>query len=164
MATKKKTKKKAAKKTAKKAAKKTTKKAAKKTTKKAAKKTTKKAAKKTTKKAAKKTTKKAAKKTAKKAAKKTTKKAAKKKSTRKPNEAFMKPMTPSKELAAVIGDKALPRTQVIKKIWDYIKKHNLQNPKNKRNILADDKLKPVFKGKSEVTMFELAGIIGKHLS
>ncbi|MEC7182880.1 MAG: SWIB/MDM2 domain-containing protein, partial [Bdellovibrionota bacterium] len=51
------------------------------------------------------------------------------------------------------GEKALPRTQVIKKIWDYIKKHNLQNPKNKRNILADDKLKPVIKGKSEVTMF-----------
>ena len=92
------------------------------------------------------------------------KKAAKKKSARKPNEAFMKPMTPSKELAAVVGEKALPRTQVIKKIWDYIKKHNLQNPKNKRNILADDKLKPVFKGKSEVTMFELAGLIGKHLS
>ena len=158
MATKKKTKKKA-KKVAKKTAKKATKKAAKK---KVTKKKT--AKKKTTKKN---TTKKTAKKTAKKkvAKKKTAKKkVAKKKSARKPNEAFMKPMTPSKELAAVVGEKALPRTQVIKKIWDYIKKHNLQNPKNKRNILADDKLKPVFKGKSEVTMFELAGLIGKHLS
>ena len=151
MATKKKTKKKA-KKVAKKATKKKTAKKA--TKKKVAKKATKK-------KVAKKATKK---KTAKKATKKKTKKAAKKKSARKPNEAFMKPMTPSKELAAVVGEKALPRTQVIKKIWDYIKKHNLQNPKNKRNILADDKLKPVFKGKSEVTMFELAGLIGKHLS
>ena len=91
-------------------------------------------------------------------------KAKKKASKRKPNEAFMKPMTPSKELAAVVGEKAIPRTQVIKKIWDYIKKNNLQNPKNKRNILADTKLKPIFKGKSEVTMFELAGLIGKHLS
>ena len=134
----------------------------------ATKKKTKKKAKKVAKKTAKKATKKAAKKkvTKKKTAKKkvSKKKAAKKKSARKPNEAFMKPMTPSKELAAVVGEKALPRTQVIKKIWDYIKKHNLQNPKNKRNILADDKLKPVFKGKSEVTMFELAGLIGKHLS
>ncbi|MEE2742918.1 MAG: SWIB/MDM2 domain-containing protein [Bdellovibrionota bacterium] len=134
----------------------------------ATKKKTKKKAKKVAKKTAKKATKKAAKKkvTKKKTAKKkvTKKKTAKKKSARKPNEAFMKPMTPSKELAAVVGEKALPRTQVIKKIWDYIKKHNLQNPKNKRNILADDKLKPVFKGKSEVTMFELAGLIGKHLS
>jgi len=129
--------------------------------------TKKKAAKKKTakKKTAKKATKKkvAKKKTAKKktAKKKTAKKKASK---RKPNEAFMKPMTPSKELAAVVGDKAIPRTQVIKKIWDYIKKNNLQNPKNKRNILADTKLKPIFKGKSEVTMFELAGLIGKHLS
>ena len=149
MATKKKTKKKAAKKkTAKKAAKK---KVAKKKTAK------KKVAKKKV--AKKKTAKKA---TKKKAAKKKT--AKKKASKRKPNEAFMKPMTPSKELAAVVGDKAIPRTQVIKKIWDYIKKNNLQNPKNKRNILADTKLKPIFKGKSEVTMFELAGLIGKHLS
>jgi chromatin remodeling complex protein RSC6 len=92
------------------------------------------------------------------------KKVAKKKSTRKPNEAFMRPMKPSKELAEVVGSKDLPRTQVIKKIWDYIKKNNLQNPKNKRNILADSKLKPIFKGKDEVTMFELAGLIGKHLS
>jgi len=164
MATKKKTKKKAAKKkTAKKATKKKVakKKVAKKKV--AKKKTAKKATKKKVakKKVAKKKV--AKKKTAKKktAKKKTAKKKASK---RKPNEAFMKPMTPSKELAAVVGDKAIPRTQVIKKIWDYIKKNNLQNPKNKRNILADTKLKPIFKGKSEVTMFELAGLIGKHLS
>ena len=109
----------------------------------------------------------AKKKTAKKkvAKKKTAKKkAAKKKTKRKPNAAFMKAMTPSAALAAIVGNKALPRTQVIKKMWVYIKKHNLQNPKNKRNILADDKLKKVFNGKKEVTMFELAGIIGKHLS
>ena len=95
----------------------------------------------------------------------TAKKAAapKKKSARKPNAAFMKALTPSTELASVIGTSALPRTEVVKKLWAYIKKHNLQNPKNKRNILADDKLSKVF-GKKEVTMFELAGILGKHLS
>jgi len=75
----------------------------------------------------------------------------------------MKAMTPSAELAAVIGSAAVPRTEAVKKIWVYIKKNDLQNPKNKRNILADEKLKAVF-GKKEVTMFELAGILGKHLS
>lgn len=151
-------------------AKKATKKApAKKTTAKA---TAKKAAPKkaTAKKAAPKkaTAKKAAPKkaTAKKAAPKkaTAKKAAapKKKSARKPNAAFMKALTPSTELAAVIGAAAAARTEVVKKLWAYIKKHNLQNPKNKRNILADDKLSKVF-GKKEVSMFELASLIGKHL-
>jgi len=105
--------------------------------------------------------------TAKKAApakKATAKKAAapKKKSARKPNAAFMQAFTPSADLAAVIGSAAAARTEVVKKLWAYIKKHNLQNPKNKRNILADDKLKKVF-GKNEVTMFELASLIGKHL-
>jgi chromatin remodeling complex protein RSC6 len=95
------------------------------------------------------------------AKKKTTKKKAKTK--RKPNAAFMKALTPSADLAAVVGGKALPRTQAVKKIWDYIKKHKLQNPKNRRNILADDKLKKLF-GKKEITMFELAKIINKHLS
>lgn len=97
-------------------------------------------------------------------AKKATKKAAapKKKSARKPNAAFMQALTPSAALADVIGAAAAARTEVVKKIWAYIKKHNLQNPKNKRNILADDKLQKVF-GKKEVSMFELAGIIGKHL-
>lgn len=122
----------------------------------------KKAAKKAT---AKKTTAKKA--TAKKAApakKATAKKAAapKKKAARKPNAAFMQAFTPSAELAAVIGAAAAARTEVVKKLWAYIKKHNLQNPKNKRNILADDKLKKVF-GKNEVSMFELASLIGKHL-
>ena len=166
MAKKKKATKKAAKKkTTKKAAKKkTTKKAAKKKVTK--KKATKKAAKKkTTKKAAKKkTTKKAAKKkTTKKAAKKkTTKKAAKKKTKRKPNPAFMKPLEPSAALAAVVGSKPLPRTQVVKKLWAYIKKNNLQDAKNRRNINADSKLKPVF-GKAQVSMFEMTKIVSKHL-
>ncbi len=91
------------------------------------------------------------------------KKTAKKKSKRKPNAAFMAPLNPSEELAAVIGKKALPRTQVIKKIWDYIKKNKLQDQKNKRNINADDKLKKLF-GKKQITMFELAKIVNKHLS
>jgi len=149
----------------KKAAPKATKKAAPKATKKAAPKATKKAAPKATKKAAPKaattTTKKAA---APKAAKATKKVAAPKvKTARKPNAAFMKALTPSAILAEIVGNKPLPRTQVVSKIWDYIKKHNLQNPKNKRNIIADDKLAKLF-GKKEVTMFELAGIVGKHLS
>ena len=136
-----------------------------KATKKAAPKATKKAAPKATKKAAPKATKKAAPKATKKAAPKATKKAAapKVKKARKPNEAFMKALTPSALLAEIVGNKPLPRTQVVKKVWDYIKKNNLQNPKNKRNILADDKLQKLF-GKKEVTMFELAGIVGKHLS
>ena len=81
---------------------------------------------------------------------------------RKPNAAFMKPLTPSAELAAVIGSEAVPRTEVTKKIWEYIKKHNLQDASNKRNINADAKLKELF-GKPHVSMFELAGLIGKHV-
>jgi len=110
--------------------------------------------------AKKKTAKKAA---PKKAAKKAAPKKAKAKSARKPNAAFMKPLAPSAVLAAVIGDKAVPRTEVVKKLWVYIKKNNLQDPKNRRNILADEKLKPVF-GKASVTMFDMAKIISKHLS
>ncbi len=86
-----------------------------------------------------------------------------KKSTRKPNAAFMKELTPSADLAAVIGDKAVARTEAVKLVWDYIKTNNLQNPANKRNILADSKLSKVF-GKEEVTMFELTGLLGKHLN
>lgn len=86
-----------------------------------------------------------------------------KKSSRKPNEAFMKALTPSTELAAVIGANPVARTEAVKQVWDYIKANNLQNPNNKRNILADAKLKSVF-GKEEVTMFELTGILGKHLN
>ena len=91
------------------------------------------------------------------------KKPAKKKAKRKPNPAFMKALTPSAELAAVVGKKPLPRTQVVKKLWAYIKKNDLQNPKNKRNILADDKLKAIFK-KKEVTMFEMTKLVNKHLT
>jgi chromatin remodeling complex protein RSC6 len=85
------------------------------------------------------------------------------KAPRKANPAFMKALTPSTSLADVIGATPVPRTEVVAKIWVYIKANNLQNPKNKRNILADEKLLKVF-GKNEITMFELAGIIGKHLS
>ena len=121
-------------------------------------------AKKTTAKKATKKTAPAKKATAKKAA--PAKKAAapkKAKTARKPNAAFMKALKPSPALAEVIGNVSVPRTEAVRKIWVYIKKNNLQNPKNKRNILADDKLSKVF-GKKEVTMFELAGILGKHLS
>ncbi|MCC7226688.1 MAG: SWIB/MDM2 domain-containing protein [Burkholderiaceae bacterium] len=81
---------------------------------------------------------------------------------RKPNAAFMKPLTPSATLAAVIGAAAVPRTEVTKKIWEYIKKNNLQDPANKRNINADDKLRPLF-GKEQVSMFELTKIVSTHL-
>ena len=83
---------------------------------------------------------------------------------RTPNAAFMKPMTPSATLAAVVGDKALPRTEVTKKVWDYIKKNGLQDAKNKRMINADDKLKSVFGGKKQVSMFEMTKLISGHLS
>ena len=107
--------------------------------------------------------KKAAKKApAKKAAKKAP--AKKKAAKRTPNAAFMKPMTPSAVLAAVIGDKGMPRTEVTKKIWEYIKKNNLQDAKNKRMINADDKLKAVFGGKKQVSMFEMTKLVSAHLS
>ena len=99
----------------------------------------------------------------KKPAKKTAKKAAKK-TARKPNAAFMKPMMPSATLAAVVGAKAMPRTEVTKKLWAYIKKNGLQDPKNKRNIKADAALKAVFKGKDVVSMFEMTKLVSKHLS
>lgn len=83
---------------------------------------------------------------------------------RKANPAFMKPLTPSLALSAVVGTSALPRTEVVKKLWAYIKKNNLQDPKNKRNIKADDKLKPVFGGKAIVSMFEMTKLVSKHLS
>ena len=112
----------------------------------------------------KKAAKKAAKKQVKKAAKKPAKKAApKKKSARKPNAAFMKALTPSATLSTVIGSSAVPRTEAVKKIWDYIKKNNLQDKANRRNINADEKLRPLF-GKDQVSMFDLAKILSKHLS
>lgn len=107
--------------------------------------------------------KKATKKATKKA--KTTKKAATKKasgSKRKPNAAFMKPLTPSSALAEVVGSSPLPRTQVVKKLWAYIKKNGLQDSKNRRNINADAKLKAVF-GKGTVSMFEMTKLVSKHL-
>ena len=82
--------------------------------------------------------------------------------TPKKTSAFMKALTPSPKLAAVIGPEAVPRTEATKRLWDYIKKNNLQNPANKRNILCDEKLKAVM-GKPEVTMFEMTGLVGKHL-
>jgi upstream activation factor subunit UAF30 len=98
------------------------------------------------------------------ASKKTaSKKAVKAKVKRKPNAAFMKPMTPSASLAAVIGAGPMPRTEVTKKIWVYIKKNKLQDAKNKRMINADDKLKEVFKGQKQVSMFEMTKLVSKQL-
>lgn len=94
---------------------------------------------------------------------KTAKKKTAKKSTRKPNAAFMKPVTPSPALAEVIGSKAVPRTEVTKKLWAYIKKNGLQDSKNKRMIKSDAALKPVFGGKSQVNMFEMTKLVSKHL-
>ncbi|MGV7209457.1 SWIB/MDM2 domain-containing protein [Oxalobacteraceae bacterium A2-2] len=82
---------------------------------------------------------------------------------RKPNAAFMKELTPSAALAAVVGAAPLPRTEVTKKVWDYIKKHDLQDAANRRNINADDKLKAVFGGKAQVSMFEMTKLISDHL-
>jgi upstream activation factor subunit UAF30 len=89
--------------------------------------------------------------------------AAKKKTARKPNAAFMKPVTPSAELAEVIGSKPVPRTEVTKKLWAYIKKNGLQDAKNRRMIKADAALKPVFGGKATVNMFEMTKLVSKHL-
>ena len=94
-------------------------------------------------------------------AKKKAKKAGGKK--RKPNAAFMKPMHLSASLAAVLGSGPMPRTEVTKKIWVYIKRNGLQDKKNRRNINADDKLKPVFGGKAQVSMFEMTKLVNKHL-
>jgi upstream activation factor subunit UAF30 len=92
------------------------------------------------------------------------KKAAKKPAAkRKPNAAFMKPMTPSGALAAVVGSTPLPRTEVTKKIWDYIKKNKLQDSINRRLINADEKLKQVFGGKRQVSMFEMTKLVSNHL-
>jgi chromatin remodeling complex protein RSC6 len=90
-------------------------------------------------------------------------KTAKRKSTRKPNAAFMKPVTPSATLAEVVGAKPIPRTEVTKRLWAYIKKNKLQDAKNKRMIKADAALKPVFGGKATVNMFEMTKLVGKHL-
>jgi chromatin remodeling complex protein RSC6 len=117
----------------------------------------------TKKKAAKRSAKKSARKPARKTAarKKATKKAGKK---RTPSAAFMKPMQPSNALAAVVGSSPLPRTEVTKKLWAYIKRNGLQDSKNRRAINADEKLRPVFGGKSQVTMFDMTKLVNRHLS
>jgi upstream activation factor subunit UAF30 len=117
-------------------------------------------AKKSAKKAKKAAPKKAAKKVAKKSA---TKKTAKKKVARKPNAAFMAPKQPTGPLAAIIGDKPMPRTEITKQIWAYIKKNKLQDAKNKRQINADATLKPIFGGKGTVNMFAMTKLVSKHL-
>jgi chromatin remodeling complex protein RSC6 len=86
------------------------------------------------------------------------------KAAKKPNPALMKPLQPSNELSAVVGSSPLPRTEVVSKVWEYIKAHNLQNPANTREILADDKLQAVFGGKSKVSMFEMNKYFAQHLS
>ena len=83
---------------------------------------------------------------------------------KKVNAAFMKPLQPSDALAKIVGAKALPRTQVVKKLWEYIKKNDLQDKKNRRNINSDANLKPVFSGKAQVSMFEMTKLVSKHLS
>lgn len=89
--------------------------------------------------------------------------AAAKKKKRKPNAAFMKPVQPDSTLSAVVGDKPIPRTELTKKLWAYIKKNGLQDKKKKTNINADDKLKAVFGGKKTVTMFEMTKLVSKHV-
>jgi upstream activation factor subunit UAF30 len=129
------------------------------------------AAKKTAKRGAKKGAKKSsAKKGAKRGgAKKSAKSGARKKSAKRsgakrtPNAAFMKAMTPSSQLANVVGSTAIPRTEVTKKLWQYIKRKGLQDSKNRRNINADENLKPIFGGKSQVSMFEMTKLVNKHL-
>jgi len=91
------------------------------------------------------------------------KKVAKRKSKRKPSAAFMRPMTLSSDLGAVVGSKPIPRTEVTKKIWKYIKRNNLQDSVNRRMINADDKLKKVFGGKKKVSMFEMTKLVSKHM-
>jgi chromatin remodeling complex protein RSC6 len=103
-----------------------------------------------------------AKKKAKKGGKKAAKKG-KKKSGRKPNAAFMKPVQPNDKLAAVVGGSAMPRTEITKKLWQYIKRNGLQDKKNRRMINADDKLKAVFGGKGQVNMFQMTALVSKNL-
>jgi chromatin remodeling complex protein RSC6 len=89
--------------------------------------------------------------------------AAKKKSKRKPSAAFMRPMKPDAQLAAIVGDKAMPRTEITKKLWQYIKRKGLQDKKNRRMINADDNMRAVFNGKRQVSMFEMTKLVNKHL-
>ena len=91
------------------------------------------------------------------------KKTVKKKAARKPNAAFMRPVQPSDTLAPIVGSKPMPRTEVTKKLWGYIKKNDLQDKKNRRQINADDNLKAVFGGKTSVNMFAMTKLVSKHL-
>ena len=104
----------------------------------------------------------ARKKTAKKTARKSAKKSSGKKRT--PSAAFMRPVTPDNQLAAVVGSSPLPRTELTKKLWAYIKRNGLQDSKNRRAINADDKLRPVFNGKAQVSMFDMTKLVNKHVS
>jgi chromatin remodeling complex protein RSC6 len=114
----------------------------------------------------KKSSKKSAKKSARKPARKTTARKSAKKSGKKrtPSAAFMKPMQPDAALGAVIGNNAMPRTEITKKLWAYIKRNGLQDSKNRRAINADDKLRPVFGGKSQVSMFDMTKLVSRHMS
>jgi len=114
----------------------------------------------------KKSSKKSAKKSARKPARRTTARKSAKKSGKKrtPSAAFMKPMQPDAALGAVVGNNAIPRTEVTKKIWAYIKRNGRQDAKNRRAINADDKLRPVFGGRSQVTMFDMTKLVNRHLS
>jgi upstream activation factor subunit UAF30 len=100
---------------------------------------------------------------AKKATRATAKKSSAKKAKRAPNPAFMKAMQPDAALSAVVGSTPMPRTEVTKKLWAYIKRNGLQDAKERRMINADDKLKPVFNGKSKVSMFEMTKLVNKHM-
>jgi len=107
---------------------------------------------------------KSAKKSAKKAVKRTAKKAKKSGKKRTPSAAFMKPVKPDSALSAVVGSNPLPRTELTKKLWAYIKRNGLQDSKNRRAINADDNLRPVFGGRSQVTMFDMTKLVNKHVS
>ena len=98
------------------------------------------------------------------ATKKTVKSKSSAKKTRKPNAAFMKPLQPDEALAQVVGEKPLPRTEITKRLWVYIKKEGLQDKKNRRNINADDALRPIFNGKKQVSMFEMTKLVAQHVS
>lgn len=118
------------------------------------------------KKAAKRSTKKSAKKSARKSVRRRAPKKAAKKASKKrvPSAAFMRPVTPDSHLAAVVGSSPLPRTELTKKLWAYIKRHGLQDSKNRRAINADDRLRPVFNGRSQVSMFDMTKLVSKHVS
>jgi chromatin remodeling complex protein RSC6 len=108
---------------------------------------------------------KSAKKSAKKAVRRTAKKAAKKSGKKRtPSAAFMKPVRPDSALSAVVGSNPLPRTELTKKLWAYIKRNGLQDSKNRRAINADENLRPVFGGRSQVTMFDMTKLVNKHVS